>query len=67
MSAETPSLSTDQLSAFVELARLGSLRAAAARLVISEQGLRNRLLALEQRLGVQLYRKSRGHGDASPH
>ena len=27
---------------------------------ITEQGLRNRLLALEQRLGVELYRKSRG-------
>jgi DNA-binding transcriptional LysR family regulator len=55
-----PSLSTDQLAAFVQLARQGSLRAAAETLFISEQGLRSRLLALEERLGVELYRKSRG-------
>ena len=55
-----PSLSTDQVSAFVQLARLGSLRAAAETLFISEQGVRSRLLALESRLGIELYRKSRG-------
>jgi DNA-binding transcriptional LysR family regulator len=55
-----PSLSTDQISAFVEVARQGSLRRAAEVLVITEQGLRNRLLALEERLGVELYRKRRG-------
>jgi DNA-binding transcriptional LysR family regulator len=55
-----PSLSTDQVAAFVQLARLGSLRAAAETLFISEQGLRSRLLALEERLGVELYRKARG-------
>src|SRR5688572_4253640 len=55
-----PSLSTDQVSAFVEVARQGSLRGAARVLVITEQGLRNRLLALEARLGVELYRKRRG-------
>ena len=54
------SLSTDQVAAFVQLAKLGSLRAAAESLFISEQGLRSRLLALEGRLGVELYRKSRG-------
>ncbi len=54
------SLSTDQIQALVELSRQGSLRAAATGLHITEQGLRNRLLALEQRLGVELYRKSRG-------
>lgn len=54
------SLSTDQVAAFVQLARQGSLRAAAETLFLSEQGLRSRLLALEGRLGVQLYRKSRG-------
>ena len=54
------SLSTDQVEAFVELARQGSLRSAARVLHISEQGVRNRLLALEGRLRVQLYRKSRG-------
>jgi DNA-binding transcriptional LysR family regulator len=58
--AEPPSLSTDQLAALVELARHGSLRAAAEALFITEQGVRNRLLALEERLGVELYRKSRG-------
>lgn len=61
MAAEPlPSLSTDQVAAFVQLARLGSLRAAAEALFISEQGLRSRLLTLEERLGVELYRKSRG-------
>src|SRR5687768_2921480 len=55
-----PSISTDQVAAFVELARQGSLRAAAETLFISEQGLRSRLLALERRLGVELYIKSRG-------
>jgi len=55
-----PSLSTDQVAAFVEVARQGSLRRAAEVLVITEQGLRNRLLALEARLGVELYRKRRG-------
>src|SRR5829696_4274912 len=37
------SLSTDQVAAFVELARQGSLRGAAAALHITEQGVRNRL------------------------
>ena len=54
------SLSTDQVAAFVELARQGSLRQAARVLHITEQGVRNRLLVLEQRLGVPLYRKCRG-------
>jgi DNA-binding transcriptional LysR family regulator len=61
-----PSLSTDQVAAFVELARQGSLRGAAQQLIITEQGVRNRLLALEHRLGVQLYRKSRGVRRATP-
>ena len=60
MAGSVPSLSTDQVAAFVEVARHGSLRRAAEALVITEQGLRNRLLALEQRLGVELYRKRRG-------
>jgi DNA-binding transcriptional LysR family regulator len=55
-----PSLSTDQIGAFVELSRQGQIRAAAAVLGITEQGVRNRLLALEARLGVELYRKQRG-------
>src|SRR3954466_4626792 len=65
--AESPlSLSTDQVAAFVELARTGSLRKAADGLLITEQGVRNRLLALEARLGVELYRKARGARRASP-
>ena len=55
-----PALSTDQIASFVELSRQGQIRAAAAVLGITEQGLRNRLLTLEQRLGVELYRKIRG-------
>jgi DNA-binding transcriptional LysR family regulator len=60
MPSSLPSLSTDQVAAFVEVARQGSLRRAAEILVITEPGLRNRLLALEQRLGVELYKKRRG-------
>jgi len=66
MPAALLSLSTDQVAAFVELARLGSLRAAAGVLHVTEQGVRNRLLALEGRLGVELYRKSRGLRRARP-
>ena len=62
----TLSLSTDQVAAFVELARLGSLRAAAGALHLTEQGLRNRLLVLEERLGVELYRKQRGPRRVGP-
>lgn len=54
------SISTDQVAALLELASRGTLRAAAEALVITEQGLRNRLTALEERLGLSLYRKSRG-------
>jgi DNA-binding transcriptional LysR family regulator len=54
------SLSTDQVATFVELSRQGTLRGVASVLHITEQGVRNRLLALEQRLKVQLYRKQRG-------
>lgn len=60
------SLDTDQIAAFVELARRGSLRAAAESLAVSEQGLRSRLIALESRLKVELYRKARGPRRASP-
>ncbi|HMF12307.1 MAG TPA: LysR family transcriptional regulator [Gemmataceae bacterium] len=60
------SVSTDQVAAFVELARQGSLRAAARGLHVTEQGVRNRLLALERRLHTELYRKSRGIRRSSP-
>jgi DNA-binding transcriptional LysR family regulator len=61
-----PSVSTDQVGALVELARAGSLRAAAAGLHITEQGLRNRLIALETHLKVSLYHKQRGPRRRSP-
>ena len=54
------SLSTDQIAAFVELSRQGTLRGVASVLHITEQGVRNRLVSLETRLKVQLYRKQRG-------
>jgi len=60
------SLSTDQVAAFVELARHGNLRRAARVLHITEQGVRNRLLALEERLGVELYHKRRGPRRGQP-
>ncbi len=63
---DLPALSTDQVVAIVELAKHGSIRAAAADLHITEQGLRNRLIALENQLGVELYRKSRGIRTATP-
>jgi DNA-binding transcriptional LysR family regulator len=66
MAVSHVSLSTDQVAAFVELARQGSLRAAARVLHVTEQGVRNRLLALEGRFRVELYRKSRGIRRASP-
>ncbi len=66
MAGTFPSLSTDQVAAFVELSRQGSLRGAARVLHITEQGLRNRLLSLEQRLGVELYSKSRGPRKVAP-
>jgi|SRR5688572_13217422 DNA-binding transcriptional LysR family regulator len=55
-----PHLSTDQVAAFVELARSGQIRSAAKALGITEQGVRNRLVTLEAQLGIELYRKSRG-------
>lgn len=60
------SLSTDTVAAFVELARQGSLRKAAEGLYITEQGVRQRLLALETAVGVELYRKSRGRRQVTP-
>ncbi|MBX9790337.1 MAG: LysR family transcriptional regulator [Pirellulales bacterium] len=66
MTRQLPSLSTDQVAAFVELARQGSLRRASQVLHITEQGVRNRLLALESRLKVELYRKSQGMRRSTP-
>src|SRR5207249_4511719 len=61
-----PSVTPDQAAALVELARVGSLRAAAAELHITEQGVRNRLVALEAQLKVSLYHKQRGPRRRSP-
>ncbi len=66
MADTLPSVSTDQVAAFVELADHKSLRAAAAGLHITEQGLRNRLIALEAQLKVPLYHKQRGPRRRSP-
>jgi DNA-binding transcriptional LysR family regulator len=66
MADRVPSVSTDQVAALVELARAGSLRAAATGLHITEQGLRNRLIALEAHLKVALYHKQRGPRRRSP-
>jgi DNA-binding transcriptional LysR family regulator len=60
MASVLPHLSTDQIAAFVELARQGQIRGTAGILGITEQGVRNRLLTLEAQLGVELYRKRRG-------
>lgn len=60
MAPPVPHLSTDQVAGFVELSRHGQIRAAAQVLGITEQGLRNRLIALERQLGVELYLKRRG-------
>jgi DNA-binding transcriptional LysR family regulator len=61
-----PHLSTDQIAAFVELSRAGQIRSAADSLGITEQGVRNRLVALEGQLGVELYRKIRGPRRSTP-
>jgi DNA-binding transcriptional LysR family regulator len=61
-----PSVTPDQVAALVELARAGSLRAAAEELNITEQGVRNRLVALEAQLRVALYHKQRGPRRRSP-
>ena len=66
MTRRVPPLSTEQIAAFVELARLGSLHLAAASLHLSAEGLRGRILALESALGTSLYEKARGRrGDVN--
>lgn len=64
MTRRVPPLSTEQVAAFVELARLGSLHLAAESLHLSNEGLRGRVLALEEALGANLYRKERGRRGA---
>jgi DNA-binding transcriptional LysR family regulator len=66
MSRALPSLSTEQIAAFVELARLGSLHRAAQSMHLSDEGLRARILSLENALGAALYEKARGRrGDVN--
>lgn len=60
MTEQSPSITTDQVAAFVELAKRGTLRQAADALYITEQGLRSRLVALERQLKIRLYHKARG-------
>ncbi|HXD88273.1 MAG TPA: LysR substrate-binding domain-containing protein [Urbifossiella sp.] len=60
MAESVVSLSTDQVAAFVAVAKAGSLRGAAESLHLTEQGVRNRLVALEARLKAELYHKQRG-------
>jgi|KBSSwiStaDraftv2_1062776.scaffolds.fasta_scaffold29815_4 DNA-binding transcriptional LysR family regulator len=60
MTRKFPSLSTEQIAAFVELARLGSLQLAASSQNVSAEGLRGRILTLESALGISLYEKARG-------
>ncbi|GAA0724283.1 LysR family transcriptional regulator [Dokdonella soli] len=60
MSRSVPALSTEQVAAFVELARHGSLQQASQALHLSAEGLRGRILALETSLGIALYEKARG-------
>jgi DNA-binding transcriptional LysR family regulator len=60
MTSRIRPLSTEQIAAFVELARLGSLHLAARSLHLSSEGLRGRILTLESALGTSLYEKARG-------
>ena len=60
MSRNAPALSTEQVAAFVELARHGTLQGAAQALHLSAEGLRGRIVALETSLGRNLYEKARG-------
>ena len=66
MKPSFPALSTDQVAAFVELARLGSLRAAAGVLHVTEQGVRNRLLALGAPAGRRAVPQKPGPRRAQP-
>lgn len=60
MNPSVPRITIEQVVSFTTLAELGSFRAASERLCVSEQGLRGRVLALEDRLGTSLYEKERG-------
>jgi DNA-binding transcriptional LysR family regulator len=65
-----PRFTLDQLHALTTAAESGSLREAAARLHLSEAGLRSRLMSLEQAVGRSLYIKQqgrRGRLELTPH
>lgn len=64
MSRRIPIISTDQVQAFVAYAEHGTLREAARQLYLSIEGLRARLLALQERVGEPLYISTRGRTGA---
>lgn len=64
MSRRIPIISTDQVQAFVAYAQFGTLREAARQLHLSIEGLRARLLALQERIGEPLYVSTRGRSGA---
>lgn len=64
MSRRIPIISTDQVQAFVVYAQFGTLREASRQLHLSIEGLRARLLALQERIGEPLYVSTRGRSGA---
>ncbi|MBU6477246.1 MAG: LysR family transcriptional regulator [Xanthomonadaceae bacterium] len=60
MKGHAPSVASEQARAFVALVNFGNYRTAADSLHLTREGLRRRLLVLEDRLRVRLYEKDRG-------
>ena len=60
MNGHAPSIASEQARAFVALVNFGNYRTAADSLHLTREGLRRRLLTLEDRLHVRLYEKGRG-------
>ena len=58
--------SPENIAAFIALAKYGNIRKASEMLFITEQGTRNRLIAIEKQLGVELYHKGRGRRQRTP-
>jgi len=56
-------MTLDQIKSFLAVTRLGGVRRAAAHLNISQPAMSNRLLALEDSLGVTLFDRDRGGVD----
>lgn len=57
MKRNAPSVATEQVRAFVALVHFGNFRAAAEALHLTREGLRRKLLTLEERLNASLYEK----------